>query len=79
VHEDSSPGDRAVGEHRAVGRNAGDAKAGADLIWNLVGKVDSQLAGDHRELGGRTEGAVGLGPVHPDAVADAGGVDAIAN
>jgi hypothetical protein len=45
----------------------------------VVGQRDGEVAGDDGVLGGGTEGAVGLGAVHPHALPDAARVDAVAD
>ncbi len=71
--------DGAVGEDGAVRGDAGDAQARAEVVGQVVGQWDGEVAGDDGVLGGGAEGAVGLGAVHPHARPDVARVDAVAN
>ena len=70
--------DRAVGEYGAMGGDAGDAQARADLVADRIGQGYGLRGRDDDELGRGAERPVGLGAVDPDAFAFALRSDAVA-
>ena len=58
VDEDGLAGDGAVSEDRAVGGDAGDPEAGAELVADLVRELDRLLGGHYGELRRRAERTV---------------------
>ena len=58
VYEDGLAGDGTVGEDRAVGGDAGDPEAGAELVAHRVGELDGLLGGHNGELRRRAEWTV---------------------
>ena len=70
VDQDGLAVDRAVGEDRAVGGDAGDAQARAELVADVVGQGDGLVVGYDGVLGGGAEGPVGLGAVDPHPLPD---------
>ena len=71
--------DVAVGEHGAVGRHRRDAEAGADVKAYVFRQARHAIAADSDVFGGRTEAALVLRLVHPDAFTLAALVDAVAD
>ena len=58
LDEDGLAGDGAVSEDRAVGGDAGDPEAGAELVAHLVRELDGLLGGHYGELRRRAEWTV---------------------
>lgn len=79
VDQDQLAADRAVGEDGAVGGDAGDAEARAQLVTEVVGQECGLVVGYDGVLGGGAEGAVGLGAVYPDPLSHAVDVDPVAH
>ena len=79
MDEDGRAVDGTVDEDGAVGGDAGDAEAGAELVGHAVGEADGEEVGTTMKLGGGAEGTVGLGAVHPYPLSDADRLDAVAD
>jgi hypothetical protein len=65
LDENGLAGDRAVAEDRAVRGGAGNPEAGARLVVDLVGQLDSLVSRHDGQLRGSSQGTVRLRPVDP--------------
>jgi hypothetical protein len=79
MHEQRLTADWPVTEDGAVGGDTGNAQSRSNVVAEFVWRRHRQAFGDHGELGGGTEGPVGLRTADPHPLSDTALVDCVAH